>query len=241
MNYTKPFKMKEFEVAHDQCAMRVNTDGCLLGALAASNTAVDSVQRVLDIGTGSGVIALQLAQRFQKAFVDGIEIHGPSAKQAMDNFRNSPFHSRMVCYHQPIQEFEMNTYYDIIVSNPPYFEEGPTKSDHGVAAARHALTLDFKSLVMSVSGLLKPQGSFWAILPCDRKDRFLDAALDEGLYLNEVIHIKPKENREANRCIFGLSRHNTGDAHHRAIAIYSADQSYTTETHDVLSPFYDSL
>ena len=195
MNYTKPFKMKEFEVAHDQCAMRVNTDGCLLGALAASNTAVDSVQRVLDIGTGSGVIALQLAQRFQKAFVDGIEIHGPSAKQAMDNFRNSPFHSRMVCYHQPIQEFEMNTYYDIIVSNPPYFEEGPTKSDHGVAAARHALTLDFKSLVMSVSGLLKPQGSFWAILPCDRKDRFLDAALDEGLYLNEVIHIKPKENR----------------------------------------------
>ncbi|PTL97385.1 MAG: tRNA methyltransferase [Bacteroidetes bacterium] len=241
MNYTKPFKMKEFEVAHDQCAMRVNTDGCLLGALAASNTAVDSVHRVLDIGTGSGVIALQLAQRFQKAFVDGIEIHGPSAKQAMDNFRNSPFHSRMVCYHQPIQEFEMNTYYDIIVSNPPYFEEGPTKSDHGVAAARHALTLDFKSLVMSVSGLLKPQGSFWAILPCDRKDRFLDAALDEGLYLNEVIHIKPKENREANRCIFGLSRHNTGDAHHRAITIYSADQSYTTETHDVLSPFYDSL
>ena len=241
MNYTKPFKMKEFEVAHDQCAMRVNTDGCLLGALAASNTALDSVQRVLDIGTGSGVIALQLAQRFQKAFVDGIEIHGPSAKQAMDNFRNSPFHSRMVCYHQPIQEFEMNTYYDIIVSNPPYFEEGPTKSDHGVAAARHALTLDFKSLVMSVSGLLKPQGSFWAILHCDRKDRFLDAALDEGLYLNEVIHIKPKENREANRCIFGLSRNNTGDAHHRAITIYSADQSYTTETHDVLSPFYDSL
>lgn len=241
MNYTKPFKMKEFEVAHDQCAMRVNTDGCLLGALAASNTAVDSVHRVLDIGTGSGVIALQLAQRFQKAFVDGIEIHGPSAKQAMNNFRNSPYHSRMVCYHQPIQEFEMNTYYDIIVSNPPYFEEGPTKSDHGVAAARHALTLDFKSLVMSVSGLLKPQGSFWAILPCDRKDRFLDAALDEGLYLNEVIHIKPKENREANRCIFGLSRNNTGDAHHRAITIYSADQSYTTETHDVLSPFYDSL
>ena len=241
MNYTKPFKMKEFEVAHDQCAMRVNTDGCLLGALAASNTATEEVQRALDIGTGSGVIALQLAQRFPKAFVDGIEIHGPSEKQAMDNLRNSPFHARMVCYHQPVQEFQMNTYYDIIVSNPPYFEDGPTKSDHGIAAARHALTLDFKSLVMSVSGLLKPNGSFWAILPCDRKDRFLDAALDEGLYLNEVIHIKPKENREANRCIFGLSKNNTGDAHHRTITIYTSDQSYTSETHEVLSPFYDSL
>ena len=241
MNYMKPFKMKEFEVAHDQCAMRVNTDGCLLGALAASSTAVNDVQRVLDIGTGSGVIALQLAQRFTDAFVDGIEIHGPSAKQAMDNFRNSPFHSRMVCYHQPIQEFGMNTYYDIIVSNPPYFEDGPTKSDHGVAAARHALTLDFKSLVMSVSGLLKPKGSFWAILPCDRKDRFLDAALDEGLFLNEVIHIRPKEQREANRCIFGLSKINNGDALHRTITIYEDDQSYTSETHEVLSPFYDSL
>ena len=241
MNYMKPFKMKEFEVAHDQCAMRVNTDGCLLGALAASNAAVKDVSRVLDIGTGSGVIALQLAQRFTNAFVDAIEIHGPSAKQAMDNFRNSPYHSRMVCYHQPIQEFEMNTYYDIIVSNPPYFEEGPTKSDHGVAAARHALTLDFKSLVMSVSGLLKPNGSFWAILPCDRKDRFLDAALDEGLFLNEVINIKPKEKRDANRCIFGLSKSNTGDAKHRTITIYSDDQSYTSETHEVLSPFYDSL
>ena len=92
MNYTKPFKMKEFEVAHDKCAMRVNTDGCLLGALAASNAAVKDVSRVLDIGTGSGVIALQLAQRFTNAFVDAIEIHGPSAKQAMDNFRNSPYH-----------------------------------------------------------------------------------------------------------------------------------------------------
>jgi len=192
MNYTKPFKMKEFEVAHDQCAMRVNTDGCLLGALAASNTATEEVQRALDIGTGSGVIALQLAQRFPKAFVDGIEIHGPSAKQAMDNFRNSPFHARMVCYHQPVQEYQMNTYYDIIVSNPPYFEDGPTKSDHGIAAARHA-------------------------------------------------HIKPKENREANRCIFGLSKINTGDAHHRTITVYTNDQSYTSETHEVLSPFYDSL
>ena len=241
MNYTKPFRMKEFEVAHDQCAMRVNTDGCLLGALAASNTPAVGVQNVLDIGTGSGVIALQLAQRFPKAFIDGIEIHGPSAKQAMDNFRISPYHSRMVCYHQPIQEFEMNTYYDIIVSNPPYFEDGPTKSDQGIAAARHALTLDFKSLVMSVSGLLKPNGSFWAILPCDRKDRFLDAALDEGLFLSEVIHMRPKENREANRCIFGLSKIHSGEAHHKTITIYADDQSYTTEAKEILSPFYSSL
>ena len=94
---------------------------------------------------------------------------------------------------------------------------------------------------MCIRDSLKPNGSFWAILPCDRKDRFLDAALDEGLFLNEVINIKPKEKRDANRCIFGLSKSNTGDAKHRTITIYSDDQSYTSETHEVLSPFYDSL
>lgn len=77
MRLTEPFKMKNFSVAHDECAMRVNTDGCLLGALAGSSLKTEDVHHVLDIGTGSGVIALQMAQRFNKAFVDGVEIHGP--------------------------------------------------------------------------------------------------------------------------------------------------------------------
>jgi tRNA1Val (adenine37-N6)-methyltransferase len=91
MNYLKPFEMKEFTVAHDQCAMRVNTDGCLLGAVAGEEFGSDQVQHVLDIGTGSGVIAMQLAQRFEKAYVDAVEIHGPSAKQATENFSKSPY------------------------------------------------------------------------------------------------------------------------------------------------------
>jgi len=241
MNYLKPFEMKEFTVAHDQCAMRVNTDGCLLGAVAGEEFDSNQVQHVLDIGTGSGVIAMQLAQRFEKAYVDAVEIHGPSAKQATENFSKSPYAGRMVCYHEPIQEFEHNLLYDLVVSNPPYFETGPTKLDAGIAAARHALTLDFKSLVMNAARLLKNNGQFWVILPCDQSDRFLDEAMDEGLNLKTIIHVHPKAEREANRCIYGLCKCEVDEPIRKKITLYAEDQHYTEEAREVLSPFYASL
>jgi len=241
MNYLKPFEMKEFTVAHDQCAMRVNTDGCLLGALAGEEFELDRIQHILDVGTGSGVIAMQLAQRFEKAYVDAVEIHGPSAKQASENFSKSPYAGRMVCYHEPIQEFEHNLLYDLIVSNPPYFESGPTKLDTGIAAARHALTLDFKSLVMNASRLLKDSGQFWVILPTDQSDRFLDEALDEGLSLKDIIHVHPKTEREANRCIYGLCKCEVDEPRRKKITLYQEDHHYTAEAREVLSPFYASL
>ena len=135
MKFVGPFQMKQFTVEHDLCAMRVNTDGCLLGALAGEDEEFNNVQHILDIGTGSGVIALQMAQRFEDAFIDAVEIHGPSAKQAAKNFISSPWSNRMICYHEPLQEFESGSGYDIVISNPPYFENGPTKSDNGVANA----------------------------------------------------------------------------------------------------------
>jgi len=241
MNYLKPFEMKEFTVAHDQCAMRVNTDGCLLGAIVGEQIEPKNVQHVLDIGTGSGVIAMQLAQRFTQAYVDAVEIHGPSAKQATENFSRSPYTDRMICYHEPVQEFEHNLLYDVIVSNPPYFEEGPTKLDLGIAAARHALTLDFKSLVMNASRLLKNNGQFWVILPCDQSDRFLDEALDEGLSLQTIINVHPKAGREANRCIYGLCKCEVNEPTRKSITLYAEDHLYTEEARKVLSPFYPSL
>lgn len=241
MKHSGPFQMKEFAVAHDECAMRVNTDGCLLGALAGNGIEDQKVQHVLDVGTGSGVIALQLAQRFPKAYVDAVEIHGPSARQATENFKNSPFSGRLVCYHEPIQEFELNVQYDLIVSNPPYFEGGPTKLDQGVAAARHALTLDFKSLIEQSAKLLKEHGEFWCILPEDRMKIFLEEAIDEGLYPFHILSIKPKSNREANRVIIGVGKSNGRETMKKELVIYDADQSYTDEAHAILAPFYASL
>lgn len=153
----KPFLMKQFSIAHDRCAMPVNSDGYLLGALAAGGSNPAKVSRILDIGTGSGVIALQMAQRFENAVVDAVEIHGPSAEQACENFERSPFRRRMTCHHQSLQEFEAEAQYNIIVSNPPYFEGGTESSESAVAAAKHTLLLDYRRLVQKAALLLRPR------------------------------------------------------------------------------------
>ncbi len=241
MKHTEPFQMKQFSVAHDKCAMRVNTDGCLLGAIAGKNFDAAKLNAALDVGTGSGVIALQLAQRFEKAYVDAVDIHGPSARQATDNFKNSPFNGRMICYHEPIQDFELNLHYDLIVSNPPYFEDGPTKADQGIASARHALTLDFKSLIEKSAKLLKEDGEFWCILPVDRMKIFLEEAIDEGLFPYSLIYIKPKDNRTANRIIIGLGKDSTKEPVKEDIVLYTDENRYTPTALSLLSPFYASL
>jgi len=241
MKYSGPFQMKQFSVAHDKCAMRVNTDGCLLGALAGKNFDHASIQSALDVGTGSGVIALQLAQRFEKAYVDAVDIHGPSARQATENFKNSPFNGRMVCYHEPIQDFELNVQYDLIVSNPPYFEDGPTKADQGVASARHALTLDFKSLIEQSAKLLKENGEFWCILPVDRMKIFLEEAIDEGLFPYEMIFIKPKQDRAPNRVIIGVGKDASRDPKKEELVLYEGENQYTEPAYKILEPFYTSL
>jgi tRNA1Val (adenine37-N6)-methyltransferase len=241
MKLVGPFQMKQFSVEHDSCAMRVNTDGCLLGALAGDFEHDHNVQHILDIGTGSGVIALQLAQRFNEAFIDAVEIHGPSAKQASNNFKSSPWSNRMICYHEPLQDFEGSVGYDLIVSNPPYFESGPTKTDEGVANARHALTLDFNSLIQHTSRLLKESGSFWCVLPADRAQSMIESGIEENLHLSHLYSIRPKESRPANRVILAFCKCPTEETVRKEFVIYKAPQEYTEEVREVLSPFYASL
>ena len=240
MKNVGPFQMKQFTVAHDHCAMRVNTDGCLLGALAGEDEESSRIQHILDIGTGSGVIALQMAQRFENAFIDAVEIHGPSAKQASKNFIVSPWSNRMVCYHEPLQEFESGSGYDLIVSNPPYFENGPTKSDNGVANARHALTLDFNSLIEHTSRLLKDSGGFWCVLPVERADNLIDVALEENMYPSNLYYIKPEKNRNANRIILKFTKEKK-ETDKKELILYDSPQQYSEVAKELLAPFYKSL
>ena len=241
MKLVGPFRMKQFSVEHDSCAMRVNTDGCLLGALAGEVNGASVVQNILDIGTGSGVIALQLAQRFDKAFIDAVEIHGPSAKQASENFKSSPWSNRMICYHEPLQDFEGSVGYDLVVSNPPYFESGPSKEDEGVANARHALTLDFKSLIEHTSRLLKDSGSFWCVLPAARVETMIEAGIEENLHPTHIYSIKPKENRPVNRVILAFSKQPAAETNRKEFILYKAAQEYSDELREVLTPFYTGL
>ena len=125
---TKPFRFKEFSVAQDRCAMKIGTDAVLLGAWVSLEHQPESI---LDIGTGSGVIALQLAQRSTAELIDALEIEPEAYQQAVENFENSPWSDRLFCYHASLQEFteEIEERYELIVSNPPFYTDAFKSND----------------------------------------------------------------------------------------------------------------
>ena len=170
------FKFKQFEVAQDMCAQKIGTDAVLLGAWTNPEQQPYSI---LDIGTGTGVIALMMAQRFSRAQVDAIEIDDAAFEQATSNFENSLFGDRLYCYHASFQEFyeEFDERYDLIVSNPPFFdgqlERDDSLMDDKRQQARFDDALPFEELVYGVYKLLETNGTFACIIPSDREEEFL--------------------------------------------------------------------
>ncbi|MEE0972800.1 MAG: methyltransferase, partial [Paludibacteraceae bacterium] len=154
------FRFKQFTVYQDRCAMKVGTDGVLLGVLAD----VSKATRILDIGTGTGLIALMLAQRQKDAHVDAIEIDEQAAQQAQENIAQSPF-----CYIHvhttALQAYNSTQPYDLIVSNPPYFVDSLKAPNAARNLARHTDSLSFADLLQGAERLLHNDGCFWVILP----------------------------------------------------------------------------
>ena len=141
----KPFKFKQFTVHQDKTAMKIGTDGVLLGAVTALSAETDAI---LDIGAGTGVVALMLAQRSQAMQIDAIELDGDAYEQCVDNFEASPWGDRLFCYHASFQEFyeEMDEQYDLIVCNPPYFKEDNSSGDPARDRARQNEALPYEEL-----------------------------------------------------------------------------------------------
>ena len=153
------FDFKQFSICQDQCAMKVGTDGVLLGAWA------DGGRRILDIGTGTGIIALMMAQRFPDAAIDAIEIDHDACRQAAGNIAATPFADRIRIHECPIQHFQPTMRYDVIVSNPPYFINSMKNPDKKRATARHTDTLSPRDLFMAAEKMLDENGIFSIIIP----------------------------------------------------------------------------
>ncbi|MCA9182656.1 MAG: methyltransferase, partial [Planctomycetales bacterium] len=151
---TTAFRCKQFTVRHDQCAMKVGTDAILLGAWSA---AVEP-KRILDIGTGSGIIALMLAQRFPAAYVTAVEINSAACEQACGNFAIAPFYDRLTLTHSAVQEFRPKGSYDLVVCNPPWFQKSFKPLDAARTMARHSDSLSLDELGAAASRLLSPGG-----------------------------------------------------------------------------------
>jgi tRNA1Val (adenine37-N6)-methyltransferase len=194
----KPFKFKQFEVQQSKDVFRVGTDGVLLGAL--SN--VGDASKVLEVGTGTGLISLMLAQRNSYSEFFGIDINEEAVQITQMNFENSPFNSRLKNIHQDFKSFETKEKFDLIVSNPPYFEESDSEKDK---LARQTVELNFRQLISKSSKLLSENGIFSVIIPFEIGDDFVELACGNQLFLIRKINIKGIENSKIKRLILEFS------------------------------------
>jgi len=194
------FYFQQFKVNQSHCAMKISTDAVLLGALATS----DQPANILDVGTGTGVIALMLAQRFCNAKVHAVEIDQEAAIQASENFSGSKFFKRISISNMRFQDFEPNHQFDLIASNPPYFPNHLKSQDAKRNRALHTDELSFSDLAEKVSALLSPSGHFWLILPPRQMVQFNVEALKCGLYpiSNYSLQDKPGSRLLRNICAF---------------------------------------
>lgn len=202
------FRFKQFQVNQEGCAMKINTDGVLIGALARlpdTRLAHDAGARILDIGTGTGVIALMLAQRFPQASVDAVEIDHQASITAAANFSASPFAGRLRVQHTAIEDYQHTLKYDLIVSNPPYFVNDLKNPEQRKSIARHASEDFFTAMLRKASGLLSDEGLLWLILPVKQAGLITGGMCREyGLYLKSEVSVRSDSSKPVIRKIICL-------------------------------------
>lgn len=194
----KPFKFKQFEIQQSKNVFRVGTDGVLLGVLAD----VECASCVLEVGTGTGLISLMLAQRNSKADFLGLDINEDAAALTQINFKNAPFHARLKNIHQDFKAFETEEKFDLIVSNPPYFEESGSDKDK---IARQTVELNFRQLIAGSVMFLSENGLLSVIIPAEAGVIFTSIAEENNLFLNRRINIKGIENSKTKRLVLEFS------------------------------------
>ena len=232
----KPFQFKQFTVEQDRCAMKIGTDGVLLGAWVSVENNPFSI---LDIGAGTGVIALQLAQRSNAEMIDALDIDDNAYEQCVDNFENSPWNDRLFCYHASLEEFvdEIDDKYDIIISNPPFYSEDYKSSNESRDVARFSDALPFDELIESVSQLLSDEGTFAVIIPRKEEDNFIKMASEVNLFLNRICRVRGNETSEDKRSMLEFSFKNS-TIKIENLTIETSRHNYTEDYKNLVQDFY---
>jgi tRNA1Val (adenine37-N6)-methyltransferase len=230
------FQFKQFIVDQSNCAMKINTDGVLLGALLEAK----DPQNILDIGTGTGVIALMLAQRFEKAYIEAVEINELAAATALNNFQSSPFADRLNCYPLSFEEYYgsyTHKKFDLIVSNPPYYINSLHSPEKQKQVAKHADQNFFKDLMISVSEQLSGRGSCWLILPKQTAELIKTIGTGVGLYIKTIVHVRSFADQEPHREIMELS-FKSNVLRQEQFVIYESKGVYTSHYQQTLKEFF---
>ena len=230
------FQFKQFRIDQEGAAMKVGTDGVLLGAWARL---VGTEKRLLDIGTGTGLIALMMAQRSPEAIIDAIEIEPEAVRQAEKNTASSPWPGRIRVYAMPVQEFarQATERYDHILSNPPFFIRSLKAPDVSRSTARHTDTLSLKDLVAAAGRLLAPEGCLSVIYPVEEGGLFEREANKEGLFCQRKWWVKGTPDAAVKRVLMEYSRRKT-DCQTEELVIEQTRQSYTARYMELTKDFY---
>ncbi|WP_367868460.1 tRNA1(Val) (adenine(37)-N6)-methyltransferase [Pedobacter sp. WC2423] len=226
------FRFKQFEVDQTGCAMKINTDGVLLGAVAVHPAPLN----ILDIGTGTGVIALMMAQRFGSALVHAVEIDDSAAGSASVNCLNSPFADRMKVFHSSFEDFDTALKYSLIVSNPPYFVNDLKNPEKRKEIARHADEDFFDLLLKKAAGMLTEDGLLWLILPVKQAESVVVNAVLQKLFPSKIVHVYSDQTKASFRQMICLGFAD-GPVVEEHLYIYEGQNLYTDQYKYLLRDF----
>ena len=232
----KPFKFKQFSIKQDKCAMKVGTDSVLLGAWTSI---VNHPDTILDIGSGTGILALMLAQRSSAETIEALEINEDAYEQCVENFEASPWADRLFCYHAGLDEFveELEELYQLIVCNPPFYSETVSSGSTARDTARQNKALPFTELAEGVSHLLAPEGLFAIIIPYKEEAEFVKIASNFALYPTRILRVRGNRSSEVKRSLIELRRQPVA-LREEALTIEEKRHVYTPEYRNLTKDFY---
>jgi tRNA1Val (adenine37-N6)-methyltransferase len=232
------FEFKQFTINQSRCAMKVGTDAVLLGAWIQ----IEGAESILDIGTGTGVIALMMAQK-GTAMITAIDIDASACEQSKENIGNSPWPDRIKVLNESLQQFTINNQhkFDLIVSNPPYFVDAYKSSEEARNQARHADQLPFNEFINCAKLLLHEKGKICIILPTRESIKFRELAAANQLYLTRIMHIKTTEYKDEKRQMLQFELINKKLVDETLVIEQDERHNYSKEYKELTKDFYLSF
>lgn len=232
------FEFRQFTIRQNLCAMKIGTDAVILGAW--SNFEDNENCKILDIGTGTGILAIMAAQKSPNAHITAIDIDKDAVIQATDNVSGTIWKSNIEVIETDISKYNSDEQFDYIVSNPPYFENSLKSPDRQRSMARHTDTLSFAELAESINRLLKPDGSSYIIIPAESEDSLCTAAITNNLYPSHKVNIITREGQKPKRVIIVL-RHKISVYTEECITVRDKEGNYTRQYIELTADFYKKL
>src|SRR6187551_3048712 len=236
------FQFKQFTIQQDRCAMKVTTDACLFGAWVAQKVESEKlkVESVLDIGTGTGLLSLMLAQKIPEIKIDAIEIDKDAAEQAKINVESSPWKEQINIVQGDVKEFSFEKEFDLIISNPPFYENEIRSATDSKNVAHHSENLTLKDVLVIIKKNLRETGSFFLLLPYKRNEEIKKLLKDHDLNISKILFVRQSVKHDYFRIMLKgkLSEQKSIETEFNEMSIWDDRQQYTNEFKQLLKDYY---